>query len=236
MNRRRTGTTDHRPLSAAVAAVASVLLLAGCSAGQAVTPAADEPSQVESGPVVNDGEARTEGIGEDSTDAGTDDVGLDQEPTAPDASTMEPADSPGSLISSESAPDYANDAGQDINEYDYPDDPPPAESIVATLCNLNQDYIASFRTMEDGVPVVDDNLRTMLVAFSDYLSYWDSLRPHYPEAVASIDTAQEIYDLWDQAMLDRDNGDLDAAQSAMLEAEKLLDQLPTGDMSDCTTG
>lgn len=220
-----------------MAAIASVVLLAGCTAGQAATPASDtSTSQAGDHRTVADDAEQSQPSGEESGDARTDAAAVVTGDPEPAASTEGSTDGADSSAPPAPAPDYASDAGQNIKEFDYPEDPPPADSIVATLCNLNQEYLSSFRTMEDGVPVVDDNLRTMLVAFSDYLSYWDSLRPHYPEAVASIDTAQEIYDLWDQAMLDRDNGEAEAAQAAMVAAEKLLEELPTGEMSDCKTG
>ena len=214
-------TAGRGPLGSLTATVAMALLIAGCAAGEAVTPGTGE---TQSGVHV---------------ETGTDTAQSSAEPDSPDGqapSTAEPESSDEQVaVGAESAPDYANDAGQDIQVYDYPDDPEPAQSIVATLCNLNRDYISSLRPTADGVPVVDDTLRTTLVVLSDYLSHWDTLRPHYPETVPHIDTAQQVHDLWDQALLEQDNGDPGAAQSTMLTAEKYLDQLPTGELSDCKT-
>src|SRR5690625_2632832 len=39
--------------------------------------------------------------------------------------------------------DYSTDAGTKLREYEYRDDPIPADSIIATLCNLNQEYLAN---------------------------------------------------------------------------------------------
>lgn len=154
-------------------------------------------------------------------------------PVSDDTATGQAADDP--RTASQPEPDYADDAGADLQQFDYPDDPEPAESIVGTLCNLNQTHFEGLRVTRDGEPVVDDNLRTVLVGLSDLLGAWETLRNHYPDSVPDIDTAREIYELWDEAVLNVDNGDLDAAQTAMDEAESLLEELPDGPSSDCTT-
>lgn len=130
--------------------------------------------------------------------------------------------------------DYSVDGGNNIVEYEYPDDPVPADSIVATLCNLNQGYIGGLRTLDSGTPVVDDDLRMNLVGFSDLLSEWDSLRPHFPEAEADMDLAQSIYNLWDRAVLSMENSDPGAGNAAMSEAEGILAKLPETALEGCS--
>lgn len=122
--------------------------------------------------------------------------------------------------------DYSIDAGSEIKEYEYPDDPMPADDIVATLCNLNQRYLEGLRTVVDGAPVVSDELRTNLVGFSDLLAEWDGLRPHFPDEGEAIDLAHELYEKWDSALLSSENGDMKAASEAMVEAEQILGELP----------
>lgn len=231
MSRRSTGVAGPSRFGTLAAAITTAMLIAGCAAGQAVIPdAAEAPSgvQVAAGSSEPGGDNRSDVPRETAEPGSAPGPAKDQEPSG---ATPTSRDVEGSV---DASVDYTNDAGSKLQEYEYPDDPAPAESIVATLCNLNRDYIASLRTTEDGAPVVTNSLRTMMVAFSDYLSHWDTLRPHYPEANADIDTAQQIYDLWDQALLGQENGDPDAAQSAMLQAEKFLEQLPSGETVACT--
>lgn len=129
--------------------------------------------------------------------------------------------------------DYSVDAGNDVPEYEYEAEPAAPDSVVATLCNLNRQYISSFRTEQAGSAVVDDNLRTNLVGFSDLLGSWETLRTQYPELVPDIDTAEAVYKAWDQALLSNDNGDESESDASMLEAESLLNELPEDAPAGC---
>ncbi len=130
--------------------------------------------------------------------------------------------------------DYSVDAGEELKKFEYPDDPMPAEATVDTLCNLNQEYLSGLRTIENSEPVPDDRLRTALVGFSDLLEEWDVLRTHFPTQEADFDRAREIYQAWDRAILSNENGDFDAARTAMADAEKLLNELPASAAPECS--
>ena len=80
---------------------------------------------------------------------------------------------------------------------------------------------------------MDDNLRTSLVGLSDLIAEWDTLRVHYPDAVKDIDTANAIYNDWDRAILDSDNGDTAAAARMMTNADKRIGSLPKSSGADC---
>lgn len=134
------------------------------------------------------------------------------------------------------AVDYSNDAGESLREYDYPDDPEPADTIVATLCNLDQRFFQGLRTVENGSPVADDSLRMSVLAVSDLLETWESLRPHYPDAVPAIDTAQAVRDTWDEALLSLENGERGPAVDLMVTAEALIAELPESAGAGCATG
>lgn len=149
-------------------------------------------------------------------------------PTASNESVPDPNDVPPDTT------DYSTDAGDEPKEYEYEDEPPPAESVVATLCNLNQAYFTGLRSVKSGTAIVDDKLRTSLVGLSDLLDYWDSLRSEYPSSAADIETGIAIYEQWDKALLSKENGDEGAAEKAMASAEELIAKLPTEQAANCT--
>lgn len=127
--------------------------------------------------------------------------------------------------------DYADDAGNSMTEYEYPDDPIPADSTIGTLCNLNQEYLSSLH--ERATEESDDGLRTALVGFSDLLGEWEILRPHFPDREEDFDRAEALYDAWDRALLSEENGDSKAAEEAMAEAKKILRELPATRDNEC---
>lgn len=116
--------------------------------------------------------------------------------------------------------DFSDDAGADLQEYDYPDDPEPAESVVATLCNLNRGYFSSLAASTEGDP------RMAVVGATELLGYWEGLVPHRPEVEEDVATAGEIVAKWDEAVLARDNGDDAGARTALAEADDLIASLP----------
>src|SRR5690625_341623 len=127
--------------------------------------------------------------------------------------------------------DYAEDAGNSMAEYEYPDDPMPADSIVGTLCNLNQEYLSAL--YEHATEESDEGLRMALIGFSDLLGEWESLRAHFPDREEDFDRAGALYDAWDKALLSEENGDSKAADEAMAEAETLLRELPATRDNEC---
>jgi len=122
--------------------------------------------------------------------------------------------------------DYSTDAGAKLREYEYPDDPRPADSIIATLCNLNQDYLANLGSTDPQSFDADGSFQTVLIGFSDVLEEWDSLRPHFPERVEDIDHAQALYAAWDNALKSQESGDSTDVERHLEEAEALLEELP----------
>ncbi|WP_458040310.1 MULTISPECIES: hypothetical protein [Bacteria] len=129
--------------------------------------------------------------------------------------------------------DYSVDSGNNMPEYEYEDEPAAPPTVVGILCNLNQEYFEGLRSVEAGVAVADDNLRTNLVGLSDLLGETESLKRQYPDSGASIDLAQAIFDKWDAAILGLDNGDASAARAAMADAEDLVEELPSRDAVTC---
>lgn len=199
-----------RPGRWAAAAAVLALALAGCSD-------ADTPDRAGTG---------------DASPAAT--VGAPTpEPEATPSTPPAPTSGDGVEDVPEDTTDYSTDAGQNIQTYEYPDDPEPADSVLATLCNLNQEWLAGLRATDGGTPVVDDTLRMNLISLKDQLDTWDTLRPHTPEAVADIDTAQRIYDAWDKALLASDNGDAAGAAAGMADGEELLAGLPRTSPDNC---
>lgn len=148
-------------------------------------------------------------------------------PAASTASVPDPDDVPPDTT------DYSKDAGNEPQAYEYEEEPPPAESVVHTLCNLNQVYFDGLRTVNSGTPIVDDKLRRSVVGLTDLLDYWDTLRTQFPDAVDDIDAGIAIAQKWDEALLSRENGDDAAADKAMASAEKLVAELPKEAAADC---
>ncbi|HLR57645.1 MAG TPA: hypothetical protein VK098_05630 [Beutenbergiaceae bacterium] len=129
--------------------------------------------------------------------------------------------------------DYSTDAGTKLREYEYPDDPIPADSIIATLCNLNQEYLANLGSTDPQSFDDDGSFQTVLIGFSDVLEEWNSLRPHFPEHVEDIDRAQALYAAWDNALKSKEGGDFTDVEQHLEEAEALLEELPEGPNSGC---
>lgn len=130
--------------------------------------------------------------------------------------------------------DYSVDAGKDLAEFEYEDEPPLADSVLSTLCNLNRTFFSGLRTSDGGGPVADDTLRTNLVGLSDLIDEWESFRGQVPDAVADIDLAEQIYVRWDTALLSMDSGDSRTAQQEMAAAERLLGELPESPREYCS--
>lgn len=129
--------------------------------------------------------------------------------------------------------DYSQDVGITPQQYEYEPELEPAESVVATLCNLNQEFFKGLRTVEGGVAVADSTLRTGTVALDDLTDYWETLRAQYPDAAADIDTGVAVQEQWKTALLNVENGDDASAKTAMVEAEKLIEKLPKTTAVDC---
>lgn len=129
--------------------------------------------------------------------------------------------------------DYSQDVGNTPQQYEYEPELEPPDSVVATLCNMNQVFFKGLRKMESGATVADSNLRTSLVGLDDLTDYWKTLRPQYPEAATDIDIAIAIREQWATALLDQDNGDPSGAKEAMAAAEELIKKLPEVDAVSC---
>ncbi|MFK8023815.1 MAG: hypothetical protein AB8G26_07615 [Ilumatobacter sp.] len=109
----------------------------------------------------------------------------------------------------------------------YTEEVPPAESVVATLCNLEGDFIRTLRTEDDaGRPVVDDDLRLSILSLRDSVSLWRDLELSFPDTGGDVDLADEIAATWNQALSADAEGDEAEATALMAQAEELIDQLP----------
>lgn len=225
-------------VKAVVGAAVIVLAVAGCSGSAAPATVPSSASSTSTSSETSQGSESTVTATESSTStAGSTEaiVGEAENETArevgsQDATTSEqegPADATGS------EQDYTDDAGQFIDKHEYPDDPEPAASVVATLCNLNRPYFKGLQPTMAGEPVVDETLSMAVLGLSDLLDNWDGLRPHYPEVGADIDTAWAIRDSWDEALLNMENGETAAAQEAMAQAQELIEQLPATSLDEC---
>lgn len=198
-------THRHAPVRRVMAAAVLLVALAACS------DSAD-----------GDGDAIPDGAGASASPEASDGGPA---PAGGADGDVQPSDAP--------SVDYDDDAGADLVVHEYPDDPEPAEESAGTLCNLTGQYVQSLRTVtDDGVPVVDDDLRLSVLSMSDNLLLWDSMRSHFPEYAEAIDDAQQVRDLWDEALLNTENGDEAAAQRAMVAAEEALEELPEVNASD----
>ncbi len=174
-------------------------LLAACVLLSACTPGGSTSSQGASSPSTS--AESTPG----STETGT---AVDPEDVPPDDT------------------DYSKDVGNTPQQYDYEPELEPPESVVATLCNLNQGFFKGLRETESGLAVADGTLRTSMVGLGDLTDYWETLRVQYPDAAADIDTALAVREQWMTALVDQDNGDQAGAKKAMAAAEKLIKKLP----------
>lgn len=247
--------TIVRPLRALAAAVLVVAVAGGCSQGDdAVAGTGSEANQAASTddasasgpPQEQDGVSRTRAqptaVGT-SVDEGGDDTSAEDrdaespvpEADNPSSGSEEDGDTGAAPEESGTAPSSSSEPVQ-TQDFDYPDDPEPAQGVVATLCNLDSDYLLSLRNEDaSGQAIVDDDLRLSVLALGDQLSYWESLRFNFPEVSADVDRAQRVYDLWDTALVDSDNGDSDSARLAMLEADEEIESLRSGAASVSST-
>lgn len=210
------------------------LLLSACNTGSPpveASPAAATPRGSTSAPPATTGPATGATVDMEETST----AGEGESPTASSVTTEESGAPEESEVSAH-AVDYSTDAGQELQEYEYPDDPEPAGTVSATLCNLDQQFFLGLRAAEDGSPVADDSLRMSVLAVGDLLDTWESLRPHYPEVGAEIDTAHAVRNSWDHALLSLENGEAAEARVHMAEAEEHIGELPETAGPDCESG
>lgn len=219
-------STRIRPvLSRAAAPVLLLAVLTGCTGGGPSTESAPDPatstSEASAGSAGGDASA--------SPTSGDVNAGVTAAPSADAQEPMKTDDPDPEMASGAPAvtQDFSDDAGADLEEYDYPDDPEPAESVVATLCNLNRGY---FSTLSESA---DTDLRMAVVGVTELLGYWEGLVPHHPEVEEDVATATEIVARWDEAVLARDNGEDAAAEAALQEADDLIADLPDAPEVDC---
>lgn len=215
------GSRGRKELGTAVSVVL-ILVLGGCAgAGTTVTGAAS------TGDTTQNVESATSTI-----DVGSEAAALTAAPSAdvqPPMETEEP-DATMATGAPEVTQDFEEDAGADLEEFDYPADPDPAESVVATLCSLNRDY---FSSLGGSSPRADDSLRMAALGVSDMVGYWESLVPTYPEIEDDVATATSIQEKWDEALLAQDNGDEGGSRTALEEADALIAELPPAAEVDC---
>lgn len=221
------GSRGRKQLGTAVS-VSLIVLLGGCADGASTStdPAASTADTAAATAVAGGSDDVESTVDADSqmalTAAPSADVQPPMETDEPDATMATGAP--------EVTQDFEEDAGTDLEEYEYPADPAPAESVVSTLCNLNRDYFSGLRASSSGA---DDDLRMAVLGVSDMLGYWESLVPSYPEVEDDVATVAAIQATWDEALLARDNGDEAEADAALAEADVLIETLPAATEVDC---
>lgn len=121
-------------------------------------------------------------------------------------------------------------AAEDSNEgilSEYPDDPPPADEVAGTLCNLTKDHLEMMNSHVSDSPELDEpGLRLALISLGDQLETWEGISWHFPETQPHIETAQSIYSHWEYALGLLDIGDEVEAQQQLNLATALIDTLP----------
>lgn len=109
----------------------------------------------------------------------------------------------------------------------YAENPPPADSVEGTLCNLTQAHLAQLSAATRRAGSIDDqNLRLAALSLSDDLSVWEGVAWQYPELAADIEAARTVYAHWEFAIGLHDTGDLVAAAEELEAADELIDTLP----------
>ena len=203
------------PISAMILAG---VLISGCGDAGSNEIAADSQDATRLTETGSSDEAKTTVPVNDSGDQ------VESESTAEESSS---ADSIAVDAQSEDSASASEDsASASETEYEYSDEPEAASGVVATLCNLNPEYLASLRNEDSsGVPTVDEDLRLSVLAMRDQIPYWESLSDDYPEAADDIDSAAEVVEFWDEAVLKQDNGDASAAEAAMLQADDVISSM-----------
>lgn len=150
---------------------------------------------------------------------GTSDAETEQEP---EAVVPTPAEQPEPALSED-----------EIRETYGTGEPEPAESMLGTLCNLNQPHLEelSARVVVDG-QLDDQMLRLAALSLSDDLGVWEGMAWQVPGAEGEIEVAREIYAHWEYAVGLVDAGDQETAMDEWDAAAELLAALPPGDVSE----
>lgn len=123
-------------------------------------------------------------------------------------------------------PNYKTDAGRTLKEYDYHEDIQPADTIVATLCNLNREYLQGLSPGREGEEFPGDQLRMATLSLGDNVSIWESIKYDYPEVEQDIETTAMVHHLWSEALVAADNNDLELANDLLREADQEIQDLP----------
>ncbi len=124
-------------------------------------------------------------------------------------------------------PDEVVTEGTPPPTFVYTEEIEPAETLTATLCNLNSEFLRSLRSEDaSGAPIVDDNLRYAILTLGDSVSLWRDLVLSYPETAEDVALAEQVRELWDDALLAQDNGQAGEANEFMRLAEDVVDELP----------
>lgn len=109
----------------------------------------------------------------------------------------------------------------------YADNPPPADSVQGTLCNLTQAHLAQLSAATTTHDSIDDQmLRLAALSLSDDLSVWEGMAWQYPELASDIEAARTVYAHWEFAIGLHDTGDPAAAVAELKAADELIDTLP----------
>ena len=111
------------------------------------------------------------------------------------------------------------------NLADFTSEPPPAEELAATLCNLTSEYMGELSSLAR--PDEPENLRLAVLSLRDNITVWEGIRGHYPETWDDVERAKRILEHWYDALGYADTGDVDDAQGAIEVADGEIAELPS---------
>jgi len=190
-------------------AIVAALIVVGCSSGDGDS-ASSEPSSEASATSVAEADGLTEvNEGDDSGFSVNDE---------PDRASGEVEQVP---------PDEVVTEGSPPPTFVYTEEIEPAETLAATLCNLNSEFLRSLRSEDaSGSPIADDDLRIAILSLGDSLSLWRDLELSFPDTAEDLARADRVLELWDEALLARENGQDGDAKEFIQLAEDVIDELP----------
>lgn len=103
---------------------------------------------------------------------------------------------------------------------DFEEQPPPPDSDVRMLCDLNSTYVSGLADLASGDGEM--SMSDIALSLNDSIQVWESLVGHYPEVRGDVEQAKRILNLWHQAMAHEEAGDAAAAEKLRDEADEAI--------------
>lgn len=117
---------------------------------------------------------------------------------------------------------------------DFKDQPPPPDSDIRVLCNLNASYISSLIDLASGDEPM--SMSEVTLSLNDNIQVWESLVGYFPDTRESVDGAKRVLNLWHQAMAYEDSGDDSAAKELYRQADDEIEAISDASLTkgvDC---